>query len=396
MFLPKRILMNFNLLLPRKIVCGWGRRSELGTLAAQMGKRAFLVDGSRSLRASPLWDEMLESLRAAGIETIPVATATREPAIEDVDQATRMIREASPGDEDFVLGIGGGAALDLAKALSAMATNRHGESVRDFLEGVGRGLTLRDDPLPMLAVPTTAGTGTEATKNAVISVADPPCKKSLRSEKMVPHTVLIDAELTVSLPPRQTACSGMDAITQLIESFITHRTTPVTEALCREGLKLALPHLPRACRDGTDRPAREAMAVAALLSGVTLANSGLGMAHGVAAALGAIRDVPHGLACAVMLPVAMQVNRSVAEEKLAVIGTILEGDGLMLDDAVAAALNGIERLCEEVGIPKRLREIGVIRDQIPAIVAGSRGNSMNGNPRELSDDELTAILEERW
>lgn len=159
---------------------------------------------------------------------------------------------------------------------------------------------------------------------------------------------------------------------------------------------MALPTLERACADGHDRAAREAMSAAALISGITLANAGLGLAHGVAAALGAVCDVPHGLACAVMLPLAMRTNRSVAGEKLAVIGHLLRGDELPTEEAIDAAIDGIEQLCRRIGIPSRLREIGVQPDQIPTLVSGSRGNSMNGNPRELSDEELTEILERHW
>jgi alcohol dehydrogenase class IV len=248
-------------------------------------------------------------------------------------------------------------------------------------------------------MPTTGGTGSEATKNAVISSHDPPFKKSLRSELMIPRVVLVDPELSVTVPPKNTAQTGMDAITQLIESYISRRARPIPRALAVHGLQLALRAIVEAVENGSSRSAREAMAHAALLSGMALANSGLGMAHGVAAALGIVCDVPHGLACAVMLPAALRANQRVAGADLAVLERAVElplQSGEMQvasDEAAADALIGrIENLCRTIGISPRLGEIGVRAEQIPALVAQSRGNSMNGNPRDLSDDELTAIL----
>ena len=329
-----------------------------------------------------------------------LAAAEREPTIEDVDQAAEIVHQLQVRPGDFVIGIGGGAAMDLAKALAATATNPGG-SVRDFLEGIGTGRTLESDPLPVLAVPTTSGTGSEATKNAVIACDDPPCKKSLRSEKLLPAIALIDPELTITLPPRQTAYSGLDALTQLIESYFTRKAQPVTDAWCDMGLKMALGSLPKAYHFPADRPAREEMAAAALLSGMALANSGLGMAHGVAAALGSVCAVPHGLACAVMLPITLKTNRDIIEskaEELKIFWKLMKSKGAVdpHTSAVDVLQLQVAGICKMLEIPTRLRDLGVQRDQIPAVVAGSRGNSMNGNPRPLTDAELTAILEENW
>ncbi|HEV3417775.1 MAG TPA: iron-containing alcohol dehydrogenase, partial [Pirellulales bacterium] len=308
--------IHYDFLAPPKIVFGWGRRSEVGSLARRLGRRAFVVTGSRRLAADGVIDELLVAVRAAGVEPIRLADIHREPEIDDVDRAAATLMEMKAGDGDFVLAIGGGSAIDLAKAAAAMATNADGASVRDFLEGVGRGLKIERPPLPVLAMPTTGGTGSEATKNAVISSRDPPFKKSLRSEQMIPRVVLVDPELSVTVPPNVTAQTGMDAITQLIESTISRRAQPIPRALAVQGLQLALPAIVEAVENGRSRPAREAMAHAALLSGIALANSGLGVAHGVAAALGVVCNVPHGLACAVMLPIALRVNRDVAVAEL--------------------------------------------------------------------------------
>ena len=398
----------YELLSPRKIVFGWGRRGAVGELSAQLGKRAFLVSGSRTLQKRGVLDEISESLRQSGVEPVVTASISREPEVDDVDTATAKLAARGIRDGDFLLAIGGGSAIDLAKAVAAMATNQQSKTVRDYLEGVGRGLQLEHDPLPLLAMPTTAGTGTEATKNAVISCYDPLFKKSLRSELMVPRVVLIDPELAVTAPPSVTAHTGMDAITQLIESYISNRAKPIPRALCLHGLELAIPSIVTAVEDGQCRAARESMAHAALLSGMALANSGLGLAHGVAAALGVHAKVPHGLACAVMLPVAMRVNRDARLSDIARLGRLFadakrnsESGEFNVDPSVTGddesmagyAVEFISNLCARVNIPQRLSEIGVAADQLPAIVQSSRGNSMSGNPRNLSDDELQGLLE---
>jgi alcohol dehydrogenase class IV len=337
---------------------------------------------------------MLGTLTAAGVEAVSLGIISREPEVADVDQFTARLLQNNPADGDFVLAIGGGSAIDLGKAIAAMATNGESDTVRDYLEGVGRGLKVENAPLPVLAMPTTAGTGSEATKNAVISSHDPPFKKSLRSDLMVPRIVLVDPELTVSVPPHTTAYTGMDAITQLIESFISCRAKPVPRALAIQGLQLALPAIEEAVRDGSSRPAREAMAHTALLSGLALANSGLGMAHGVAAALGVLCDVPHGLACAVMLPATLRANRETALADLATLGRATIDLSLASDaDAADAVIARIETLCRNIGIPERLSAVGVEQGQLPELVRGSRGNSMSGNPREIGDKELFEILE---
>jgi alcohol dehydrogenase class IV len=355
----------------------------------------FLVTGSRTLDSSGAVDEISRSLFEAGLAVERLASIGREPLVEDVDRAAARLIDLHAGEEDLLLAIGGGSAIDLAKAAAAMATNRQGSGVADFLEGVGRGLAIAEQPLPLAAMPTTGGTGTEATKNAVISSYDPPFKKSLRSDWLLPRLVLVDPELATGLPPTTTAYTGMDAITQLIESYLSRRAQPIPQALAITGLTLAADSIVTAVTDGTSRRGREGMAHAALLSGMALANSGLGLAHGVAAALGIHARVPHGLACAAMLPAAMRVNRSVREPELAKVAEAMLHRTFASESAGAdAAIEHVDRLCVELAIPRRLSELGVRREQIPALVQASRGNSMSGNPRDVSDAELSLLLED--
>lgn len=387
--------LNYDFFSPQQITFGWGRRQEAGSLAESLGKRAFLVCGSKSLEAQGTLSEILEIVKSAGVTVEELGTISREPEVTDVDEAVAQLLASRPGPGDFVLGIGGGSAMDLAKAVAALATNRHGASVQDFLEGVGKGLKIENEPLPLMVLPTTAGTGSEATKNAVISSYDPAFKKSLRSSRMVPNIVLVDPELTVTVPTLTTAHTGMDAITQLIESFLSRRAQPIPQALCLAGLQNAVPALIDAVNDGSNRSARETLSHAALLSGMALANSGLGMAHGVAAALGVHCRVPHGLACAVMLPTAMRTNADVCQDRMPALAKALTGKTIEDPrEAGQVCVEAIEHLADEIGIPRRLSEIGVTEDQIPALVLSSRGNSMNGNPKELSDQELQTVLEE--
>ncbi len=415
--MPSGLDMNYDFSAPSRIVFGWGRRSEAGGLAHSLGRRAIVVCGSRTLAQNGALGEILASLCSAGVETLRTETISREPLVEDVDRCVSFLRECRAGAGDLLLAVGGGSAIDLAKAAGALVTQESTASVLDYLEGVGKGLKIVNVPLPVLAMPTTGGTGTEATKNAVISSFDPPFKKSLRSELMVPRIVLVDPELAVSLPPHVTAWTGMDAITQLLESLISRRATPATRHIAICGLELALPQGPpgfqsadetgatpvvAAFRDGSSRWAREKMAQAAFFSGIALANSGLGMAHGVAAALGVHCHVPHGLACAVMLPAALRANlfHDTAEPLVPVAAVPAGGDRESLpqhplsnQELAQSVLDNIESILAELKIPRRLSEIGVRREQLPALVRDSRGNSMSANPRDLSDDELTQILE---
>jgi alcohol dehydrogenase class IV len=390
-------ISSYDFLAPQRIVFGWGRQSEVGSLAATLGQRAFIVSGSRTLERAGVLRLLSQSLEAAGVAGFRIGGVSHEPEVADVDRLTNVVRSHQPRTGDLVIGIGGGSAIDLAKAVSAMATQRQDASVSDYLEGVGRGLTIDEPPLPMMAMPTTAGTGSEATKNAVISSYQPPYKKSLRSDRMVPRVVLVDPELSLSVPADVTAHCGMDAITQLIESYISARAKPIPRAIAIQGLQLALPAIGEAVTNGQNRSAREAMAHAAMLSGMALANSGLGVAHGVAAALGAVCRVSHGLACAVMLPIALRMNRDVAKSRLAAVARATEIACDSSDDVAADKLiDHIEKLTQFLGIPGRLRDLRVAQTQIPELVESSHGNSLAGNPREITDAELHQVLTKLW
>jgi len=387
--------MRYDYLSPRKIAFGWGRRSEAGALGKTLGRRVFLIRGMPDAIAGPVIDELRASMKAADVDIALVHELHNEPEVDDVDRLAELLRKNGAGEGDFLLGIGGGAIIDLAKAASAMATNRESETVKDYLENVGRDLHVINPPLPVMAMPTTAGAGTEATKNAVISSYDPPFKKSLRNEQLVPRIALVDPELTVTTPPEVTAASGMDAITQLIESYISLKAQPIPQALAISGLKMAVPAIAEAVADGSSRSARERMSHASMLSGMCLANAGLGFAHGVAPALGIHCRVRHGVACALMLPTALKVNADACRSELAMLSHAVFGRSrtTTAKDSVKTFIREIENLCDKVGTPRKLSQVGVKAEQLPAIVGSSRGSSMSGNPVQVSDEELMKLLE---
>ena len=412
---PLAALGRYDLAFPPSIRFGWGRLAELAEVIAALGRRAVFVVGRTSFRESGAEAVVAEILPQAGIEWEVVARSAFEPTVADTAAAASELA-ARDLNGAVVVAVGGGATIDLAKAAAALAANVDAANlpqdrdaweafVVDHLEGVGRGLPIRCPPPPLVAVPTTAGTGAEATCNAVISCPRRGFKKSLRSPLMVPRAVLVDPQLTLSSPARVAAASGLDAITQLVESFVCRRATPVTRAIAQSALADALRALPvvvaaaatpeagRAVSEA-ERAAREAMSHAALLSGIALANAGLGMAHGVAAALGIACGVSHGEACAVMLPASIRVNLKQAAGDYAALERLMGGNAPQ-DDLAAATrfLDRIERLCDAVGGPRRLSAVGVEPSMITWLAENSGGNSMRGNPVEMTAESLTPVLE---
>ena len=399
--------------LPR-IVFGAGRIAELPAIAAGYGTRVLLVTGARSFRDGPAWAPLVAGLEAAGLAWDHLAVAG-EPSPDLVDRAVAGRRRNPP---DVVVGIGGGAALDTAKALAGLL--RSGTSVLDHLEGVGRGLPYPGPATPFIAVPTTAGTGSEATKNAVISgrlpgtgADDPPFKKSFRDDLLVARVALVDPDLLAGCPPAVIAGDGMDALTQLLESFTSTGASPFTDAMARSGLAAiggALPAWHAAAIEGAGASetagARGAMAWAALCSGISLAGAGLGAAHGLVAPLGARFGIHHGTGCGTLVAGVTRTNLAAlaerapgsgALERYAEAGRLLAGvpaptDGALTDEAARGALLAtLDRLTAVLRIPG-LAACGVTADAFPALVAESRGGSMRTNPVVLTDAEIGAIL----
>src|SRR5215471_8737394 len=271
--------MRFEFATAQRIVFGEGAVRDVPAAARGFGKRAILVRGSSADRAAAL----RAALEAAGMSCAEFVVAG-EPTVE-------LIRSA-PRDADLVVAIGGGSVLDAGKAIAAMTTNP-GDPL-DYLEVIGRGQPLKAAAAPCIAIPTTAGTGSEVTRNAVLASPQHGVKASLRSAGMLPRLAVVDPELTWSLPRAVSAATGLDALTQLIEPYCSVRANPMTDALCVEGIRCAARALPRVCANGADREARSEMAWASLLGGMALANAGLGAVHGFAAPIGGMFPAPHG------------------------------------------------------------------------------------------------------
>lgn len=325
---------------------------------------------------------------------------TGEPSPNRVDEAVGAWRAEKI---DVVVGIGGGSALDAAKAIAGLL--KPGNSVMDHLEGVGPERAYSGPSTPFIAVPTTAGTGSEATKNAVLSMQGAAgFKKSFRDDKLVAEYALVDPDLLASCPPAVIAANGMDALTQLLESYVSTRAAPFTDSLAWGGMKAARDGLLALHADTGDAAARERMAYAAMVSGITLAQAGLGSVHGLASPLGAFFPIPHGAACGTLVAAATRINieslrardpLNPALQKYAQVGRLLSKQG-QLDQAEAHAVL-IETLggwTRALDLPS-LTHYGVTAADIPRIVANSRGSSMKTNPLPLEDREIAAILAAR-
>ncbi|MFH0915190.1 MAG: iron-containing alcohol dehydrogenase [bacterium] len=381
--------MRFEFATASRIIIGAGTAREVGPIAKGLGRRALVVTGRTPHRAEPLLT-ILREHRVSAI-TFPVAG---EPEIETVRTGTALAKAEGC---DQVIGFGGGGALDAGKAIAAMLTNT-GELL-DYLEIVGRGESLTAAPAPFIAIPTTAGAGSEVTRNSVLASPEHRVKVSLRSPLMLPKVALVDPELTYDLPPAITATTGMDALAQLIEPFVCTRANPLTDALCVEGIGRVARSLRKAYEDGQNGVAREDMAVASLFGGMALTNAGLGAVHGIAGPLGGMFPAPHGAICAALLPHVVATNLRALRERQPGSGALFRYErvaGLLTGHSGASADDGVEwlhKLVADLDIP-RLAGYGITPDQTAELIEkAARASSMKANPLALTPAELAGILE---
>jgi alcohol dehydrogenase class IV len=385
--------------LPR-IEFGPGRINHLPALAQQYGSRVLLITGSRSFRSTRHWGDLQIGFHDRDMSWADLRVEG-EPSPELVDAAVANFKRERI---DVVIGIGGGSTLDAAKAIAGLLMP--GNSVRDHLEGVGPELPYKGPSTPFIAVPTTAGTGSEATKNAVLSVhGENGFKKSFRDDKLVAEIALVDPVLLASCPAEIIAANGMDAFTQLLESYVSSKANRFTDALAWSGMKAVRNSLLAWHKKGAQaKDAQAGMAYAALMSGISLAQVGLGSVHGLASPLGAFFPIPHGVVCGSLVAEATRVNtqalkdrdsKSHALTKYAQVGRLLARDGNLNDEtALTKLLEVLEKWTEELKLP-RLSKYGIDKDDFPRIVANSRGSSMKTNPIVLTDSEIGSILAAR-
>jgi alcohol dehydrogenase class IV len=367
---------------------GDGAIKEVGKVAAGFGTRALIVTRSDGARTDPLVELLIDAGMAT--ETFSVGG---EPTVEDAVAGVQAAREHAA---QVIIGFGGGSALDSAKAIAALTAN-DGDPL-DYLEVIGKGKPLRRVPIAVIAIPTTSGTGSEVTMNAVLASKEHSVKVSLRSPLMMPRVALIDPELTFSLPAAVTASTGMDALTQCIEPFVSNRANPLTDAIAREGIQRGGRSLKRAFEQPEDADARRDMSLTALFGGMALANAKLGAVHGFAAPIGGMFDAPHGAVCAILLPPVMDANIAALRDRTPdheALARYAEVARLLTGDSAASPEDGaawIRQLVTDLGVPG-LSAYGISEEAVPQVVEKAAvASSMQGNPIPLTSDELSAIL----
>lgn len=362
---------------PELIVFGTNSIDDLGEYVKKYGKSAALIYGGSSLVNSGNLGRIVDILKKNKIEVTEINGISHDPDDRLVKSTVDRVNQIDP---DVIIGSGGGSVMDVAKAASIIATN--GGEVKDYWAGK----VFTRPSIPYIAVPTTSGTGTEVTKNAVISNTEKTYKKSIRSEHMIPNIALVDPSLTFSVPSGITSDTGLDALIQNLEGYTSKNSGPITDTLARKGIELAGKYLLRAVKNPDDHEAREGLALASLYGGITLLNAGLGLAHGLSHPIGIRFGIPHGKACAIVMAKVMEYNYPARGEKYTETGMLLSGE----KDGIRA----FNLLLEELGISTRLGDYGIKHEDIPAIVSESKGGSRNFNPVEHSDDALAKMLEE--
>ena len=379
---------SFEFATAARIIFGNGAARQIASAAQQMGRRALIVTGRTSERSKQLRTE----LSAAGLSSCTFAV-DGEPTVDLVRRGVELARQERC---DAVISLGGGSVIDAGKAIAALLTNP-GELL-DYLEVVGKGNPLQNPGVPFIAAPTTAGTGTEVTRNAVLGVPDKGFKVSLRSPLLLARLAVVDPELTLGLPPAITARTGLDALTQLIEPYVSIRSNPMTDGFCTQGIPLAARSLRRAFHQGNDGEARRDMSLAALFSGLALANAGLGVVHGFAAPVGGRFPAPHGAVCAAILPHGMEINLRALRSRAPQDDALrrYEHVARMLtarDDARAEdGIQWVRETCHELGIPP-LKAYGMQeKDVLPLVAEAARASSMKANPLPLTPEELAEVL----
>ena len=377
--------LNFQFATASEIIFGNNSVNRVPELALAKGKRIFLVTGKNREKAGKLTDQF--SFDAE----VFIFSISEEPTVEIISEG---VEHARKHNSNVVIGLGGGSVIDGAKAIAAMVPNRG--KLTDYLEVIGLGKPLVHDPLPCIAIPTTAGTGAEVTKNSVIKSTAHKVKVSLRSSMMYPDVAVVDPVLTWSMPPGLTASTGVDALTHLLETFVSNQSNPFIDTFCRKGMELISRSLLKVFKDGNDEHAREDMAMASMLGGMALANVKLGAVHGFAGPMGGMYRIPHGAVCACLMPAVLEVNLDALEEQKKDRSKLDELAGILTGNSGAQAENGIEwikNLISELQIPG-LSSFGITKTDFPELVQkAKRASSMKGNPVELNDNQLIKILE---
>ena len=354
----------------------------------QNGTKVFLM-ADKILQENHVLDPILKSFEDAGMEYVVFTDVVPEPPVDVVDRVSEVMKTSGC---DICVSIGGGSTIDTAKAVCMLQTNEG--SVKDYLFGGSR--TVTNPSVPLICIPTTAGTGAEVTAASVIDDTENKVKLSVTHENLIPGLALLDPTLQESLPPSVTATTGMDALTHAIESYVSLNSNPIGDAYGLQTMRMIGANLRNAVANGADMEARGNMIIASLLGGAAILNCGLGVVHGIAQSIGGIAHVPHGLANALILPYAMEINYVGNLEKFKNIAVCLgeNVEGLSLRDAAARSVKAIVDLENDIGIPRKLSEVGVTRDMFPQIIEDTMAYRLLAiNPIKITRQHVEGILE---
>ncbi|MDD5259227.1 MAG: iron-containing alcohol dehydrogenase [bacterium] len=377
--------------LPTKIIAGLGSVNDLAAHIRGFGDNVLLITGKNSVRQSGLLDRIVKNVSTtAEIRLTVFDQVDPEPTCDNVNQAIAVAREKGC---DLVVGIGGGSVLDVAKAAAALANK--GNPVEEFMTG----RELLSPGIPCVAIPTTAGTGAEVTPNSVLIDRKRQVKESLRHSFLYPKIAIIDAELTVSLPPKLTAYAGIDALCQSIESYVSTGANILTDAIALQSIRMVSMNLRVAYKNGANIQARQNMLYAALLSGIALSNARMGAVHGLAHPIGLKYNLPHGLVCGILLPYVIEFNLNFATSKYSTIAGVMGGllRGLDKERAAKICIDKTKQLLTEVGFPWRLRELGVKPEDFPQLAKDSMpSGSLKANPRVVTEADVVSILKKAY
>jgi len=379
-------MIDFTFLNPNKILFGRNKISHLSNEIILFGNNTLLVSGRSFLKKSGKIKDIISKLDENKIKFTIFDKVEPEPSIETIDNGIKLGRDKQV---DNVVGIGGGSVLDVAKAIAGMIP----QDIQTVREHVGK--NLRKPGIPFIAIPTTAGTGSEVTKNSVIIDRERDVKETiLRDPFLIAKTIIVDPVLTLSMPPKITASSGMDALTQAIECYVSRTTNEFSNTLAEKAIKLIGKNLKLAFLDGNDINAREKMALGSLLSALAFSNGGLGAVHGLAHPIGYLYDVPHGIICALLLPHVMEFNKDTKLEEFARIGEILNSNLIPLSqkEKISGGISYVKELLGDLNIPTKLSELGIKNSDLKNIVERTGGSSLMKNPRETSKELLEKLL----
>ena len=379
-------LFDFTFLTPTKIIFGSKKIELLPEQIKLLGNKALIVTGKKALRESGIIQNIEKNLHNKNVKNVLYEKVEPEPSVETIDKGIKIGRE---GSIDCVVGIGGGSALDVAKAIAGMIP----QSITSVREHVGK--NLKKKGIPFIAIPTTAGTGSEITRNSVIIDRKRDAKESiLRDPKLIAKCVIIDPILTISMPPKITAASGMDALTQAIECHVSKTTNIFSNLFTLKAIQLISKNLKKAFNDGGNLEARVNMAFGSLLSALAFSNGGLGAVHGLAHPLGYLFNIPHGVICALLLPHVMEFNKNVKQDEFAQIGVALNPKlkDTSKEMKIIGGIQYIRNLLVDLNLPTTLTDVGVTSDDIEKIVDRTGGSSLQKNPRETNKELLKELL----